>query len=303
VYPEGYESFLSSMSLVNFDFTAILSSSCLFAPDFFDRLVLSTVAPLVMLLACAVTYNIAKTRNRNSNTAGPIVKHKHLSIVLFMVFFVYSSVSFTIFQTFVCDSLDHDKAYLRADYSIACFTKRHKAYQIYACLMVFVYPVGIPAFFAFWLVSHRRQLKNSNREIMSDLKSYRALWGGYRPQCYYYEVVECGRRIVLTGAAVFILPGSADQVAIVLLFAVVFMFVSESLSPFNSKSDMWLYRWGNGIILASMYVALLLKVDFDMEGSKSSSAITALLIAAHVFMIFTVAVQAFLLMRALCASQ
>lgn len=66
---------------------------------------------------------------------------------------------------------------------------------------------------------------------------------------------------------------------------------------------MWLYRWGNGIILASMYVALLLKVDLAEEDSRSSSAITVLLIAANVFMFFTVAVQAVLLMRGLCASK
>ncbi|CAN0526923.1 unnamed protein product, partial [Scytosiphon promiscuus] len=72
------------------------------------------------------------------------------------------------------------------------------------------------------------------------LKSYRALWAAYKPSRYYYEVVECGRRIVLTGAAVFVLPNTAEQVAIVLFFAVVFMLVSESLSPFQSKSDTWL---------------------------------------------------------------
>ncbi|CAN0526913.1 unnamed protein product, partial [Scytosiphon promiscuus] len=54
--------------------------------------------------------------------------------------------------------LDDGKAYLRADYSITCYTERYKAYRLYACLMAFIYPVGIPAFFAFWLVRHRREL-------------------------------------------------------------------------------------------------------------------------------------------------
>ena len=295
MYPEEYESFLSAMALVNFDIGFILSSSCLLATDFYDRLVLATVAPMVILLVCAGTFVVAK--NRNSNSAGPIVKHKHVSVVLFIVFFVYSSVSFTIFQTFVCDSLDDGLSYLRADYSLTCNTERHTAYLLYASVMVCVYPVGIPAFFAFWLVRHRRELKKLDRETVSDLRSYRCLWAAYKPSCYYYEVVECGRRIVLTGVAVFVLPDSAEQVAIVLLLAVGFVFVSESLSPFKSNDDMWLYRWGNAIILASMYVAFLLKVDLAKEGSQSSSAITVLLIAANVFMLFTVVVQTFLLMR------
>ncbi|CAM9118057.1 unnamed protein product, partial [Laminaria digitata] len=285
VYPDEYEAFLSALALVNFDIGSILSTSCLVTTDFYSRLVVTTLAPMVIILACGVTFLMASMRNRNVPSAGPIIKHRHVSVVLFMVFFVYSFVSFTIFQTFVCDSLDDGKAYLRADYSLTCDTKRHTTYLIYASVMVCVYPVGIPAFFAFTLVRNRQELEKPGRETVPHLKSYRCLWGAYKPSCYYYEVVECARRIVLTGTAVFVLPDTAEQVAIVLFFAVVFMFVSESLSPFSSTSDMWLYRWGNGIILASMYVALLLKVDLAMEGSQSSSAITVLLIGAHVFMI------------------
>ena len=298
MYPDEYEAFLQRMAPVNFDNSSILSSSCLLTIDFYDRLVLSTVAPLVTLLACVGTFFIPKMKNQHSSTAGPIVKHKHLSVGLFVVFLVYSSVSFTIFQTFVCDPLDDGNAYLRADYSITCYTETHDAYIVYASLMVCVYPFGIPAFFGWWLAINRRELAKTGRETMPKLQPYRCLWAAYNPSSYYYEVVECGRRIVLTGAAVFVLPDTAEQVAIVLFIAVVFMFVSESLSPLKSKFDMWLHRWGNDIILASMYVALLLKVDLAVEESRSSSTVTALLIAANVFMVFTVVVQSILLMKA-----
>lgn len=106
------------MALVNFDLGSILSSSCLVTTDFYDRLVLATVAPMAIVVGCAGTFTVAKMRNRSSPSAIPIVKHKHVSIVLFLVFFVYSSVSFAVFQTFVCDSLYDGKAYLRADYKV-----------------------------------------------------------------------------------------------------------------------------------------------------------------------------------------
>ena len=270
---------------------------------FYDKLVIATVWPLMVLLACAGTFVIARGRSRNYRMTGPSLKQNLVSVVLFVVFFVYCAVSFTTLQTFVCDSLDDGKAYLRADYSITCHTDTYTAYKRYASFMVCIYPVGIPAVFAWWLVRNRRELQKPGREAKADLQSFRFLWAGYKPSCYYFEVVECGRRIVLTGPAVFGLPNTAELVAIVLLLlAVVFLFVSESLSPFESKLDMWLYRWGNGIILASMYVALLLKFDFAMEGSQSSSAITALLIVANMFMIVTVAVQAVLLVKGLYVS-
>ncbi|CAM9120490.1 unnamed protein product, partial [Laminaria digitata] len=303
VHPDEFEAFLSTLALVNFDIGSLMSSACFYATDFYDRLVIATMVPLVILLVRAGTLVVALMRNGDSHSAVPIVKHKHLSVGLFVVFLVYSSVSFRIFQTFVCDPYDNGNAYLRADYSITCYTETLTAYRTYAGLMACIYPIGIPAVCASWLVHHRQNLDTPGRESVPELQPYRCLWAAYKPSRYCYEVVEFGRRIGLTGAAVFVFPCRAEQVAIVLCIAVEFRFVLESVSPLESKVDMWLHCWGNGIILAGMYVALLLKVDVAVEDSGGSSAMTAVLIAVNVFMIFTVAVQAILLMRGLCVSK
>lgn len=81
--------------------------------------------------------------------------------------------------------------------------------------------------------------------------------------------MECFRRIALTGFAVFIIPDSAAQVAIVLLLAAVFMVLSEILAPFARPVEMWLYRAGHYVVFASMYLALLLRVDVSDEHDQS----------------------------------
>ena len=65
---------------------------------------------------------------------------------------------------------------------------------------------------------------------------------------------------------------------------------------------MFLYRWGNAIILASMYVALILKANLTDAGSKTSSATTVLLLAANVFLIVPIVVQTALLVKGLYTS-
>ncbi|CAN0538703.1 unnamed protein product, partial [Laminaria digitata] len=80
------------------------------------------------------------------------------SASLLLAFWVYSSFSYTIFQTFSCDDLDDGKAYLRADYSLECSTTRHSAFKTYSLFMACVYPVGIPAVFAWCLARNRRDL-------------------------------------------------------------------------------------------------------------------------------------------------
>ena len=301
VYPDEYEAFISRMAFSNVEITFVLSKFCIVKTNFYDRLLVATLGPFGLLFALTSSYIIAKRRNRNAEEALSIVKRKHLSTILFATFVLYSSVSFTIFQTFVCDSLDEDAKYLRADYSISCQTQEYDAYKLYAILMVCIYPVGIPGVFGWWLVSNRRDLEKPGRETVAQLKPFRGLWAAYRPSRYYYEIVEYGRRIMLTGAAVFVLPGSSAQIAAILLVAVIFMFISESLSPFGCRTDMWLYRWGNGIILAGMYVALLLSVEVKGDASPGTHVVSVLLIMANAVLILAVICQALVAVRGFCA--
>ena len=263
--------------------------------NFYDKLLMSTISPIVILTVLAATYSVAKKRNLRSEVAMREVQYKHVSAALFLAFLVYSSVSLTIFQTFVCHDLDDDWSYLRADYSLRCMTGTYAKYRAYAIAMVFVYPIGVPAILAWWLLRNRTDLKKATRTTMEHLQPFSGIWGPYKPSRYFYEVVECGRRIALTATASFVPPDSVAQIAVVLLVAAILLFVSESLSPFRSKVDMGLYRWGNGIILSSMYVALLLKVDTSGEDNNTLSAFGKVLIAANVFLVATVLIQSMFL--------
>lgn len=74
----------------------------------------------------------------------------------------------------------------------------------------------------------------------------------YRPCRYYYEVIECARRLLLTGCLVFILPNSAGQAAVACVLAVVSVSVFITLRPFKSINDDRLYVVGCVIIFLSM---------------------------------------------------
>ena len=197
MYPDQYEAFLSSITSINLDIGSILSNSCIVKTDFYDRLLLATVGPLVALSALIGTSFVGRRRNPSTQPVQPLLQSDRGSAGLFILFFVYSYVSFTIFETFVCDDLDDGMSYLRADYSLVCSSEKHAAYKVYASIMICVYPVGIPAFFGWWLARNRRGLGSPSREDMVHLDSFRGLWAAYNPSCYYYERVRCSRRIAL----------------------------------------------------------------------------------------------------------
>ena len=299
-YPLAYEKFLAALSVVNLNLGFFLSLSCVMETNFYARLVLATITPMAVLGALAITYRVAMVRNGHSIHAMRVARNKHISVGLFLLFVGYSSVSYTIFQTFGCDLLeDSGVTYLRADYDLECWTTTHVQFMTYAGIMILVYPVGIPAVFAWVLFINRDGIKSledttNGSRVPPESEAIKDLWAPYKPSRYYFEVIECGRRIALTGLVVFIYPGSTAQVAIEALLAFVFSSISEIISPFAKPLDAWLYRSGTWVIYLSMYLALLLKMDAADEHRHSQNVFAGLLIAAHGGMVLVVIVNALL---------
>eukprot|EP00752_Nemacystus_decipiens_P008479 g7576.t1 len=292
-FPGVYQRLLDGLDVFNFDLGWMFSASCVVEFDFHDRLLLSTIGPIVALLFLVGTYAVASRLHRGEAAALQLVWNKHVSMVLLLTFFVYASVSSTLFQAFACEDLDDGKNYLRADYRIECDSSKHIGVQVYAAFMVGLYAVGIPAFYGALLFRDRHVLKHehANRVDSARVTSISDLWSPYRPSVFYYEVIECGRRILLAGVVVFIYPNTAAQIAITLMMAAVFAMLSEGLTPYASRWDAWLNRLGHAVVFVSMYVALLLKVDVAGERKSSQQVFEVFLVVVHACMILVVVVE------------
>jgi hypothetical protein len=202
---------------------------------------------------------------------------KHYLAFLATTFLIYSTVSTTVFQTFACDAIDDSAttktSYLRADYSIKCGTAKHSAYKIYAAFMVIIYPLGIPALYAWLLWCNRHKLSSINevsvrmlsRHRDVSLRPTRFLWKTYTPRMYYWEVVECMRRLLLTGAIVFTAPGTSAQAAIACILAMVSIVVALYCQPHADTLDGQIYTVGTVIIFLSMFLSLAMRSDISTE--------------------------------------
>lgn len=62
------------------------------------------------------------------------------------------------------------------------------------------------------------------------------------PAIFYYEAIECGRRMLLTGVLVFIAPNNSTQTAMACIFAFVSLLGFELMRPHVDPTDVWLYR-------------------------------------------------------------
>lgn len=304
-YPDVYQVFLDGLDVFNFDLGWILSAGCVVPIDFHDRLLLSTIGPIAVLLFLAATYAAASRINGGDAETLQRIWNKHVSVVLLLTFFVYASVSSVLFQAFACETLDDGKNYLRADYRTLCDSAEHSAFQVYAGFMVVLYAAGIPAFYGVLLFRDRDILSRdrANRVDSPRVTSTSDLWSPYRPSVYYYEVIECARRIMLAGVVVFIYPNTAAQIAITLMMAFVFAMLSEGLTPYESRWDTWINRMGHAVVFVSMYVALLLKVDVSSERVGSQRVFEAFLVTVHACMVLAVVVETAVLTWALKVEQ
>ncbi|CAM9790765.1 unnamed protein product [Scytosiphon promiscuus] len=293
-YPGVYQDFLSVVDVVNFDLGSVVAAGCLWSSvDFHVRLLISTLGPLASVGFLAMTYRIAVHKHGGVGNTAVLerIRHKHQTALLLLTFLVYSSVSSMVFQTFACETLDDGIEYLRGDYRIYCTDATHKAFEVYAGFMMIVYPVGIPLLYAILLYQHRHVLSDAGAD-KTTAQPISDLWEPYKPERFYYEVVECGRRIMLTGVVVFIFPNDAAQIAITILISFVFFAVFELLSPYKSESEMWLARGGHVIVFFSMFDLLLLKVDVSRERDQSQAVFAGALVAGHVLMALTIVVEA-----------
>lgn len=329
-FPSVYQTFLQVLEVVNLDLTWVLSLGCQLDTNFYHRLLAITILPLFLLGLLVLTYWLAHRRHQLHEDRMTEIRQKHFSALILITFLVYSSASSAIFQTFACDDLDDGHSYLRADYRLYCHrssgirNERHVAFMVYAGFMAFLYPFGIPALYGIVLYKGWKSqvryptvvdvpsgrvppvtdavLENgiirftSYRKLRAHEVMTQDLCKPYKTERYYYEVVECVRRVMLTGVVVFIFPDSAAQISITFLLALLFYAISEALNPFETPQDCWTYRFGQLVVLLSVFIALLLKVDLSEETATGEAFFPAILVASNVVMLSAVLGESFLTM-------
>ncbi|CAM9587167.1 unnamed protein product [Ectocarpus fasciculatus] len=234
---------------------------------------------------------------------------RHTTMMLIVLYLVYTQISTVVFQTFACEDLPEiGKSYLRADFRIECDTQRHTLYKAYAAVMICIYPLGIPAVFLYFLVRQRSRINPPTDKILRKRRGGRHeaerkmsvrdkdqsitptsfLWNAYFPKCYYFEVFECIRRLLLTGILVFLVPDTPGQVAFSCIFAILSLMVFELLRPHVNNLDRQLYRTGCLVILFTNFLALVIKSGAADKDSSGSAAYSVALVVVNIMFFLSI---------------
>ena len=128
----------------------------------------------------------------------------------------------------------------------------------------------------FWLVSLLRPTHSEPAAIAcSDLPRLQRvalrdvgfLFAAYHTQTWYWESVELVRKLALTSILALIAPGSAGQVVVGFILAFVTLLAIGAIKPYADARLNALNCVTQINLVAFLFVALLLKVNVDNEGS------------------------------------
>ena len=242
-------------------------------------------------------------------------KYKVLENTLFQVFIIityviYPSVSTTIFSAFVCEDFDDGSSYMRADYSTSCDSAEYASIYGLAVFMIFVYPIGIPAMYFVMLLRSEENL--DPQKFFTDMNLMEAvfhrrkeanhlkfLYDPYAPEYWWTEVMECLRKLLLTGFVVFMYSGSAAQIifglTISIFFGVLYCYIQPYLMPSNNTFAAYV----NFVLAFTLMLSFALRFESILSDSEADDllidpeaiSMTLMLSSLSVIVLFLVMVS------------
>ena len=226
-----------------------------------DELLFSTCMPLVCLAVTGIIMTIQKYHLKqtikkayNENTISSNLDTKikkmdqevtllYLNFVLIVSFTILPSVTTTIFTMFLCENVDQNNEnsdlpsyYLVADSSIECGSDRFNFGRTIAIIMLFVYPIGIPANYFSTLYTYHIAIINRDADkskLSTRLRGLSFLYIYYKPEFWYFEVIETVRRLTLTAVLSVTLPDSGFQIVFAIVLSLIFKEIYAKLDPFK----------------------------------------------------------------------
>ena len=236
-FPPVFEQFGRWVSSVaNLDALKLVSFGCIVKTDYHLKLLYSTLTPIILSLLIFLYYRL------NLPHLGGDEKFHHLdtcmAFFLAQTYLIFASVSTTLFKTFQCDRYgDDSKFYLVEDHQVDCNSPKHKFYELYAALMMIVYPFGITALYTILLFRKKESLLSEERDKDKSLYKIAFLWEMYEPRVWWFEIFECARRLSMTEMLVFVDPDSPTQIVVAILNSIVSIVMYSHLLPFETDSD------------------------------------------------------------------
>ena len=325
-FPPIYSTLVSWLGVIQLDLFTVMPIACFTPTSFHTTLLMRTLIPLFIMCGLALCARSC-LRSKAVGKKGEIQRwmgNQVLNSAFFILFLIYPSNATKIFATFQCKDLDDGSRVLMADLQIDCKSNEHSLMTAYATVMLFVYPFGAPALYAFLLFgAHRKtlerlkdiesmriklaesaaakdryvrvtdssnsekarveqqllDLENEGNTLNAQLPDFmRKLTSGYSKRAFFFEVIECFRKLAMVCMPVFFPIGSVSQLIFGLLVCFITFGAYSTFEPYQEKKNNQLALLAQGQIFFSLLSSIALKFDsFNVTSNQNMDVLLTIL--------------------------
>lgn len=247
-----------------------------------------------------VLINIKKLASADLAESLSSYKTQIYRVVCLLIFVTYPWTCTTIFNLLsptcqrICSNADSCQYFLRADFSVQCFTDKYNKYVIAVYLLLLVV-VAIPAIvlFLLWKYHHRKIYEEAEaqnykgREISSGLSF---LYENYARQCWFWEIIELVRKVWVTSTLFLMGANTRSHLGTAAIISGIYSILVAYYKPIRDTFEHWLQLVSLVANFITMNVGMLLKIPTEEDSSSSfgerdSIVVSVILVATNVTVI------------------
>lgn len=201
-WPSAFATVVGALNFVNFDLIPWSTLACLVTVDYYTKLWVICLTPIVvLLLLSAVFFAVMKLADRcdlRDNDAQRVRratrKAQFTRLSLFTLFLLYPGLCSRVFSFFACREVG-GYHYLLADFSLGCgpSDKRWLKYLPFVISAVLGLALGIPAFFFALVWRNRLKLRSPKTTF-----AFGFLYEAYTHADWWFEMVDMLQKLLLT---------------------------------------------------------------------------------------------------------
>jgi hypothetical protein len=251
-WPETLVMFSDLLHMLTADLMAIFGDVCKLHTGFYLRFMFQMLFLPLLYLVTFVAYAVTRAacfshllpccRRRHALYTLESTRTRLFEILFLGTYTFYTSVSTTIFRVFKCKEIGGEW-FLEANYQVECFSGTWWNYAVFAGAGVVVYIVGIPAVLFYLLWRERAYLSEegcAKSEMPRHALAKRrlgAIYGAYKRESYYFDLVDMLRRLLLTGGLIVLGERSNSQILLGALVCTCWLCVLLARRPYEAQWD------------------------------------------------------------------
>ena len=257
---------IENVQLLNFNPFEFESLGCFANASFLNYYyqVACMSVPVILLCCAFVMTGLFRMRARK----------KCVSASLAITYLTLPAITTATFGLFPCEKFDDGRNLLIRDYSINCDATDRHIWEAFGGILILLFPIGVMMIYALVLLRNRSKLMSPEKRATSKgLSAIAFLWEPYKPEFWYFELVETFRRLMLTGVLSIIEPGTFKQCVCGMLISTSFTVIYCLAQPFHDARDNVISTLTGIQLVLIFIVSSYMKHEEDREQQQEEEAI------------------------------